>query len=560
MSTEEWHRVEEIFHAALAQAPSERDRFLLAACRDDEALRRMVESLLASHEQAEGFLETPAFMADEGLAGDGPDEDSSTAALIGRRVAGYLVKSRIATGGMGVVYLAEQENPRRNVALKVMRSDLISPRTLRRFEREGQVLGRLQHPGIAQIFEAGAADTGEGSQPFFAMELVSGRPLVAHADAAGLDARERVALFARICDAVHHAHENGIIHRDLKPANILVDRSGQPKVLDFGIAQVSDSDLRTTSMPAATGQVPGTLAYMSPEQIAGDASRLDHRTDIYSLGVLCYELLAGRLPYDVREKTIEDAVRIITNEEALPLGSVKSVLGGDLEAIVAKALRKDPKRRYRTAADLARELRRSLTDGPPGARGVGLHRAIPALVAEHPAVAVLAGAAFGVVAGLAIAASVRIGRLARERDRTDAALLRDLGGLMKNDDLGGSLALVAGALMKQGRPEDAEPLLRKSLDIRTRAAPGDPVAIAEAEGALGACLVDLGRYGEAEPFLVRSHAALNAAGTGTDRRRTEAAQRLVDLYTRWGKPNEAEGYRSAIHPQGDARTSVSPPD
>ena len=197
---------------------------------------------------------------------------------------------------MGTVYEAEQDRPRRKVALKVIRPGLASPQLLRRFELEAQVLGRLQHPGIAHIYEAGMADAGYGPQPFFAMELVPGRPLTEFAEAEQLGTRERLKLMARVCDAVQHAHQKGVIHRDLKPGNILVDGQGQPKILDFGVARATDADLAVTTLQTDIGQLVGTIPYMSPEQIEADPSQLDTRSDVYALGVITYELLAGRLP------------------------------------------------------------------------------------------------------------------------------------------------------------------------------------------------------------------------------------------------------------------------
>ncbi len=182
-----------------------------------------------------------------------------------------------------------------SVALKVIRPGLATPERLRRFKHESQALGRLQHPGIAQIYEASTADAGFGPQPFFAMELIRGQSLDVYAAAHPLSTRSRLALMARICDAVHHAHQRGLIHRDLKPGNILVDETGQPKILDFGVARITESDGQATQQ-TELGQIVGTLAYMSPEQVLGDQLEVDTRSDVYSLGVILYELLSGRSP------------------------------------------------------------------------------------------------------------------------------------------------------------------------------------------------------------------------------------------------------------------------
>jgi len=281
---------------------------------------------------------------------------------------------------MGTVYEAEQESPRRTVALKVIRAGYLSPQLLKRFEHESQVLGRLQHPGIAQVYEAGTVVEEPGSEnratpsratPFFAMEFIKGVPLTDYAASKNLGTRERLELVARICDAVYHAHQKGVIHRDLKPGNILVDESGQPKILDFGVARATDSDIQQTTIQTDIGQLIGTVPYMSPEQVGGDPDELDTRSDVYALGVIAYELLAGRLPYDLTKRIIHEAVRIIREEEPTRLSSINRTLRGDVETIVAKALEKDKARRYQSAESLASDIRRYLTDQPITARPAG---------------------------------------------------------------------------------------------------------------------------------------------------------------------------------------------
>jgi non-specific serine/threonine protein kinase/serine/threonine-protein kinase len=268
---------------------------------------------------------------------------------------------------MGCVYAAEQQQPRRIVALKVIRADVVSLSLLRRFEQESQVLGRLHHPGIAQVYEAGTADAGHGPQPFFAMELIAGAMLTEYASANRLTTRGRIALMAKVCDAVHHAHQRGIIHRDLKPGNILIDETGQPKVLDFGVAHVTDSDELATRQ-TDVGQLIGTLAYMSPEQVLADPLELDTRSDVYALGVILYELLSGHLPYNVKRRLVHEVVQTIREDEPTALSSVNRVYRGDIETIVTKALEKDKTRRYNSAASLGADLQRFLNDEPIVAR------------------------------------------------------------------------------------------------------------------------------------------------------------------------------------------------
>ena len=279
----------------------------------------------------------------------------------------YRILRLLGEGGMGSVYLAEQENPHRLVALKVIKPGFVNAELLRRFEQEAHVLGRLHHPGIAQIYEAGTADSGFGPQPYFAMEFIEGQPLIEFAEERHLNLRARLELMAKICDAVNHAHQRGIIHRDLKPANILVDEAGQPKILDFGVARVTDSDTEATRQ-TDMGQLIGTLAYMSPEQVQPDPLELDIRSDVYALGVIAYELLAGRLPYDTDRKALHEVVQAIRETDPVRLSSIHRMYRGDIETIVAKALEKDKARRYASAAELAADIRHYLTDQPIVAR------------------------------------------------------------------------------------------------------------------------------------------------------------------------------------------------
>ncbi len=381
MTPEQYARVREIFLAARDADPAQQADYLRAACGDDADILAEVRSLLASAARARTFLQTPALgehfvmAGPESLARDSaPHAPSSTA---GRRAIGhpeqigqYRILDVLGEGGMGVVYRAQQENPRRVVALKVIKPGVESPETIRRFEHECQVLGWLQHPGIAQVYEAGTAEAGYGPQPFFAMELVQGQPLAQYAHAQRLGIRARLELLARICDAVHHAHQKGVIHRDLKPGNILVDEAGQPRILDFGVARATNADIRAATLQTSVGQLLGTVGYMSPEQIAGDPSALDTRSDVYTLGAILYELLTGRVPVDVSRRTLPEAARAIVEEEPEPLRLANRSLRGDIEAIVSKALEKDKRHRYQSASDLAADIRRYLSDQPVSARPV----------------------------------------------------------------------------------------------------------------------------------------------------------------------------------------------
>jgi predicted Ser/Thr protein kinase len=309
------------------------------------------------------------------------------------RIGDFRIVRVLGEGGMGVVYEAEQENPRRRVALKVVRTARMSvPEIVKRFEREAHVLGLLQHPGIAQIYHAGTADTGDGPQPYFVMELVHGRPLTEYVREHKLDTRQRMELLARICDALDHAHQKGVVHRDLKPGNILVVGEttpgtstmnttrtsatarlddvalvGQPKVLDFGVARLTEADLPQQTLQTQVGQVLGTVQYMSPEQITS-TTEVDARSDVYALGVIGYELLCDKMPYELRGVGMLEAARVISHDEAKPLSSVDRNFRGDVETILAKALEKEPVRRYPSAGEMAADIRRYLRDEPIVAR------------------------------------------------------------------------------------------------------------------------------------------------------------------------------------------------
>jgi serine/threonine protein kinase len=382
LTPERYHEIKRVFAEACRLEAGQRAAYLDQACAGDAELRAEVEGLL--HHDEKSLPIRPRVSAAAALGLDRMDAGAAagSSALAGfqpapeqvpERIGEFRIIGKIGQGGMGVVYEAEQDHPRRRIALKVIRPGVASGQVLRRFQLEAQVLGRLQHPGIAQVYEAGTAqvETSGGltvEQPFFAMEFVRGKPLNEHLEATPLGTRQRLELFAKVCDAVQHAHQKGVIHRDLKPGNILVDESGQPKILDFGVARLTDADVQVTTLQTDVGQLIGTIPYMSPEQVAGDSRELDTRSDVYALGVVCYQLLTGRLPYDLQGKTIPEAARSIAEEDPVRLSSVNRVFRGDLDTIVAKALEKDKNRRYQSASDLAADVRRYLSDQPISAR------------------------------------------------------------------------------------------------------------------------------------------------------------------------------------------------
>jgi predicted Ser/Thr protein kinase len=360
-------RTEALFAEAV-ELPPERQRALLEqACAGDPGLRARVERLLADDARLGTGRDTPDFLDSplvRDLAATTPSAPPAGGPGAVPQLSRYRLLRVLGEGGMGTVYEAEQDSPRRAVALKVIRPGLVAPELLKRFAREAQILGLLHHPGIAAIYEAGVGPDG---QPFFAMELVRGVPLDAYARQHGLGDAARLELLARVCDAVQHAHEHGVVHRDLKPSNLLVEEGGQPRVLDFGVARDLDERLRAGTTATQTGQVLGTPQYMSPEQVAADPN-LDRRSDVYTLGVILFELLAGGLPYPVEEVPLPEALWRIHTREPARLGAVARRLRGDVETIVGKALEKEPGRRYPSAGELAADIRRHLRHEPIGAR------------------------------------------------------------------------------------------------------------------------------------------------------------------------------------------------
>jgi non-specific serine/threonine protein kinase/serine/threonine-protein kinase len=364
-----------VFQAALTRAPELRRAFLDEACGGDGELRREVDSLLAAHEAAGDFLSSPI-----GLDLDGAEEGAALDAGP-QRIGPYQILDTIARGGMGTVYRAVRDDDafRKTVALKLVRGGHHSDYFERRFRQERQILAGLQHPNIATVLDGGTAEDG---QPYLVMEYVEGQPITDFCTAQGMGTRERVALFRTVCGAVQYAHQNLVVHRDIKPANVLVDAHRAPKLLDFGIAKLLASGVDPDLAPASTVLPMMTPEYASPEQVKGQT--VTTASDVYSLGVLLYELLAGRRPYEVRADSLEAIVQAVCETEPMAPSEAAtgrtrttgpartlppaSELRGDLDTIVLKALRKEPERRYRTAHDLSDDLRRHLEGLPVTAR------------------------------------------------------------------------------------------------------------------------------------------------------------------------------------------------
>ena len=523
MTTDRLRRLQDLFERAVLLPPPERERMLRETDRSDPGLSRELRGLL-EHDAGDDDSFRPFVQPSESGLPPEPADD-----LLPDAVGGYRILRRLGSGGMGVVYEAEQERPRRLVALKVIRGGRFADDVhLRLFQREIETLARLDHPGIATVIESGRAGDG---LPFFTMELVRGERLDRYAEAelktdslSPESVRRRLRLFLRICEAVHYAHQRGVVHRDLKPSNIVVtgdvDSAGSGssavgipsvKILDFGLARLVDEDAGATQI-TRTGDVRGTLQYMSPEQAGGDVSSVDVRSDVYSLGVVLYRLLTGTVPYDLDGRSVPKALRIICETPPRSPSAVAPGFPRDLEAILLQSLEKDPERRYQSAHALREDLERFLARQPVQARAPSSLYQLRMMFERHRVSFVFAGLLFASLGFLAVTMTISAERTARERDRAN----REAATATSVSEFLVDLFRVADPEETAGREVTAREILDSGAERIREELTDQPLVRARLLGTLGSVQKNLGRYDEARSLLeeaLRVHVEYGSADT-----------------------------------------------
>jgi serine/threonine protein kinase/tetratricopeptide (TPR) repeat protein len=563
---------EEIFNVARKiDSPEARAEYIRQVCQQDDALRGRVESLLQVHEQEKSFLRPPSPVA---TSADVAAECPGTA------IGPYKLLEQIGEGGMGTVWMAQQHEPvKRLVALKLIRAGMDSKQVIARFEAERQALALMDHTNIARVLDGGTTSAG---RPYFIMDLVKGVPITRYCDEHHLTPRQRLELFMPVCQAVQHAHQKGIIHRDIKPSNVLValyDGKPVPKVIDFGVAKAAGQSLTDKTLVTGFGNIVGTLEYMSPEQAEVNQLDIDTRSDIYSLGVLLYELLTGTTPLEHRrakQAGLLEALRIIREEETqrpsarlstveeLPTvaanrGSepkkLSALFRGELDWIVLKALEKNRSRRYESANDLARDVQRYLADEPvlacPPSAGYRLRK----FARRHAGALAASGAFVLLLVTAVVTLSVALVAVTRERREKEAALeaegKRRQQARAALDDL--SSQLVGDWLAQQTAlsPEYRKFLqraLRSYEEFAEDTGQDEPSrdGVAQAYWRIGRIRHRLGQHQEAEAALLRSrdlHTRLADDFPGNPTYRVNLAQvyfGLNVLYINTGQHQKAE--------------------
>ncbi|MEM7310646.1 MAG: serine/threonine-protein kinase [Planctomycetota bacterium] len=488
--THDHQQARELFEELVDADAAERAARLSQIRGRDAELAAAVERLLRHEALAAGFLDAPA---PDPLGGLAP----SAALLAGREVDGYRILHPLASGGMGTVFEAEQEHPRRRVALKTLRLGGESSEALRRFRVEVEVLGHLQHPGIAQIFDAGGIELDDLRLPYLTMELIEDAlPIVRYADEHRLDPPRRLALFREACEAVHYGHQKGILHRDLKPGNVLVDRAGRVKLIDFGLARAVDPEaLNVTQAETRAGDVLGTLATMSPEHLSGRPFSIDTRSDVYSLGCILLELLTGAPAHDLAGLSLAAALRRLADAEP----EIPADLPRDLRWILRRTLDREPDRRYSTAAELAADLERYRRHEPVAAAAPSTLYHLSRFTRRHRVLlAALGAVVLALAAGLG-RAEIEARRARRARDETSrqAQLTGRVSGFLAD------LFVSMNAYL-----EGADAKVRDQLERAERSLTevDDPEARAVLQGLVGEGFLNLGELDRAEEHLAQASA------------------------------------------------------
>jgi serine/threonine protein kinase/tetratricopeptide (TPR) repeat protein len=580
--------IDQIFAEALAYAPGpERATYIDGVCSGDKSLRERLERLLRAHDDAKSFLESPATEVESSHT-----IERSLAEKPGTQIGPYKLLEQIGEGGMGVVYMAEQSEPvQRRVALKIIKPGMDSQQVIARFEAERQALAMMDHPNIAKVHDAGTTEAG---RPYFVMELVRGVPITQFCDEHQLTARERLELLVPVCQAIQHAHQKGIIHRDIKPTNVLVaeyDQRPVPKVIDFGVAKAVNHQLTTKTIFTEVGQIVGTIEYMSPEQAKLNQLDIDTRTDIYSLGVLMYELLTGQTPFDrqrLRSAAFDEVLRIIREEDppkpSTKLSSSQSLpsiaacrhteprqlthqIKGELDWIVMKALEKDRDCRYDTATGLAMDLLRFLNDEPvqagPPSSGYRLRKFLKRyrrhVVGAAIVLALLVGGIVGTTLGLlrALEAEARARALAADEAaaRQEEAKARQEEANAREEEAAQRKQAEAVVELLESIFNDLDPRRsqRDGVDLKTQLTErldqaaehleerydGQPVTRARLRKALAAAQLGTGSQAKAVALLEKSREEYEA-GLGPDHHDTLSARhRLGSAYQSAGRIDEA---------------------